>query len=173
MRMHIENFKAKFLEPNKAVFLESPGGVLQLKIDNNFYQKVRLFHLFPLYSKSNYISVCTVHKDELKEIGIIKDIAEFPEEQQKLIHKKLEQRYFILEIKKIISLKEMGDNLYWKVETNHGEVDFILHDPYDNIRIIENKKMLLIDIYQYRYEIKDFNIIDKKTRDILSRHIYL
>ena len=166
-------FSTIFLTSSSVKFSKGPGNILQLMTaDKVFFSRVRVFLSYPLNAPSGLISVRNADDEDLPEIGLIKNIDEFPVETQGLIKEKLEERYFRPVITNVLSLREEGDRLYWEVETDRGKRDFVVHDPYEHIRLVKDGKLLITDIHDCRYEIKKYEVLSKKVKDILSRHFY-
>ena len=90
-----------------------------------------------------------------KEIGMIRYMQDFPEEQQKLFLEELDRRYFSPEITKIISVKDKFGYMYWDAEANAGNMTFILNNPFSNIRTLEDGRIFINDIDGNSFQIKE------------------
>jgi hypothetical protein len=170
----MDSFRANFLNSKTAKFSKGSSGVLQLEIkDEIFYPKVWLFRAFPLSGLSGFISVRNADAEDLPEIGLIEDISKFPATMQKLITEELDKRYFVPVITEILSIKEAGDRLDWEVLTDKGNRQFTVRAPYEHIRSLKDNNLLIIDIHNCRYEIRDYNLLSNKIKDILAKYIYI
>ena len=92
------------LDANSLKFMSNDSGYLSLEYKNKRYDKVNLTRLIPFQTTNQYISVN--YEDDEKnfhEIGVIKDIYELPEQQEKLVNDYLEFKYYMPEITKIYS----------------------------------------------------------------------
>ena len=98
-----------------------------------------------------------------KEIGMIRFMKDFPEEQQALFLEELERRYFSPEITKIISVKEKFGYLYWDTETNAGKMTFILNNTFSNIRALEDGRIFIQDMDGNSFQIKDPSKLDPNS----------
>ena len=95
-----------------------------------------------------------------KEIGMIRHMSDFDEETQKLFLEELDRRYFTPELQKINSVKDKFGYLYWDVVTTAGNVTFVLNNPFSNIRILEDGRILINDIDGNVFQISDPKKLD-------------
>ncbi|MCL2816001.1 MAG: DUF1854 domain-containing protein [Oscillospiraceae bacterium] len=105
----------------------------------------------------------TTSLGELKEIGIISDIAVFDENQQKYLTEELGRKYFIPIIETIASVKEKYGFSYWEVHSDIGKIKFTVHDAYRNILKITDDRIMVTDVNGNRYEITSLNKMDRKS----------
>ena len=113
----------------------------------------------PLSFGDMYISI----RDEKdKEIGIIRDLAEFPCDQQELIRLELERRYFTPVITSVIKMKEEFGYIYWEVNTDRGMRRFTTRGSHDSILPISEHRLLIMDVGGNRFEIEDFRTLSPK-----------
>ena len=160
-----------YLTNDNARFSES-GGILSLSLEKNGekteYDRVFLHRAFPYDEPFSYISV--LDRDN-KEIGIIEKISDFDEATQDILRAELEKKYFIPQIVKIHSIKERFGFSYWKISSDAGELEITFRDTYRSIVRLSQTHIFLTDSNANRYEIKDVDALDKKSRRIIS--IYL
>lgn len=170
--LSLENVAELFyLNKDNAHFTES-GGILSLALDKNGekseYDRVFLHRAFPYDEPFSYISV--LDRDN-KEIGIIEKISDFDEATQDIFRAELAKKYFIPQITKIHSIKERFGFSYWKIESDAGSLEITFRDTYRSIVRLSPTHIFLTDSNANRYEIKDVDALDKKSRRIIS--IYL
>jgi len=142
------------LTPENAWFSASEGGLISLKIINaegeeEFFERVVIRRSFPVTAPDEFLSVRepdTRKKGRGEEIGMIRDIKIFDGETLALLKAELELRYFTPEIKKITSVKDKFGYSYWEVETTAGSVSMVLNNPYSNIRVLEDKRIIISDM---------------------------
>ena len=142
------------LTPENAKFKRSGGNLISLDIINDkgepeSFERVVILRSFPVTNQDELLSV---REPESKkqgrgmEIGMIRYMSSFDEETQALFREELDRRYFTPEIKKINSVKDKFGYLYWDVVTSAGNVTFVLNNPFSNIRILEDGRILINDI---------------------------
>ena len=142
------------LAPENAKFKRSGGNLISLDIINDkgepeSFERVVILRSFPVTNPDEFLSVREPDSKKQgrgKEIGMIRYMSSFDEETQALFREELDRRYFTPEIKKINSVKDKFGYLYWDVVTSAGNVTFVLNNPFSNIRILEDGRILINDI---------------------------
>ena len=135
------------------------NGLLYLTYDGK-ETRVTLRRAFPFDTLWEFISVLNEDEDEL---GIVRDLDLFEEDERKILREELERRYYSPKILKILSFKERYGFSYWRVETAEGEMRFTLHDTYKNLVHISEKRVILLDVDGNRFEIPDVTALDRKS----------
>lgn len=170
--LSLENVAELFyLNKDNAHFSES-GGILSLSLEKNGekteYDRVFLHRAFPYDEPFSYISV--LDRDN-KELGIIEKISDFDDAAQDILRTELEKKYFIPQITRIHSIKERFGFSYWKIDSSAGALEITFRDTYRSIVRLSPTHIFLTDSNANRYEIKNVDALDKKSRRIIS--IYL
>jgi len=164
--------KSIALTPENAVFKRSQGGLISLDLKNaeedkeEFFERIVIFRCFPITNPDEFLSVREPDSKKMgrgKEIGMIRYMRDFPEDQQKLFLEELDRRYFSPEITKISSVKEKFGYTYWEAETNAGSMTFILSNPFSNIRSLEDGRIFIHDIDGNSFQIKDPSKLDANS----------
>jgi hypothetical protein len=164
----------QILEPETAHFSSSPDGSLQLDIKGiKFFPRIWIYRSYPLSHKGEFLSVRDATDEDLPEIGVIPDLAQFPEAAQEIILSELQRRYYVPVITNVLSIKEARDHLHWNVVTDKGPREFIVRNPFDRIRTLENNRLLIIDDHNCRYEMENYQMLPEKLKYMLSKYIYL
>ena len=162
------------LTPQNAVFKRSEGGLISLDLKNadeadkvnEFFERIVIFRCFPITNPDEFLSVREPDSKKMgrgKEIGIIRYMKDFPEEQQQLFLEELDRRYFSPEITKINSVKDKFGYLYWEAETNAGNMTFILNNPFSNIRLLEDGRVFIHDMDGNSFQIKEPGKLDPNS----------
>jgi len=158
------------LTPQNAKFTRSKGGLISLDLKNEekdeFFERVVIFRCFPITNPDEFLSVREPDSKKMgrgKEIGMIRYMKDFPEEQRRLFTEELDRRYFSPEITKIISVKEKFGYTYWDAETNAGNMTFILNNPFTNIRSLEDGRIFINDIDGNSFQIKEPSKLDSNS----------
>jgi hypothetical protein len=153
------------LTPENAEFKRSEGGLisLDLKETGEFFERIVIFRCFPITNPNEFLSVREPDSKKMgrgKEIGMIRYMKDFPQEQQVLFIEELDRRYFSPEIIKIKSVKDKFGYMYWEAETDAGSMNFILNNPFSNIRSLEDGRIFIHDMDGNSFQIKDPNKLD-------------
>ena len=173
---HQESFGIVFLNPQEVHF-EHQGENLALTVaDGEFYPRVSLRRCFPLSAEDTDILVRLpeTENDLGSELGIIADVNELAAESRRAVRRELHLHYFVPNIMKILSIREEFGFLYWTVETDRGQKDFIMRDSViGSVRQVSPGRWLVIDINQTRYEVRDFQALDLPSQRLLQRYLLL
>ena len=158
-----------YLAPDKIVFTKTDGGFLMLEIlGGETHKRVNIFRSFPFTNTNEFISV---RDPENKEIGILRDLADFKGEQLDLINEDIERRYFTPAITNIISIKEEYGYCYWEVDTSAGRIRFTSRAGQGTILNISETNLLVIDVDGNRFDIPDYTILDYKSQKIIETYL--
>ena len=147
-----------WLTPENASFALK-NGFLYVK-HGETEQRAFLCRQFPFDKLWEYVSVLD---EEQCEIGIIRDVSAFDEDEKKLLCDELKRRYYAPTVQSILSMKERYGFSYWKVKTEEGEVRFTLHDTFRSIIRAGEKRVILLDVDGNRFEIPDVDALDRKS----------
>ena len=155
------------LTPENAKFTRSAGGLISLELNvegkQEKFERVVVVRAFPITNPEEFLSVREPNTRQMgrgKEIGMIRYMDDFDKETQAIINEELERRYFSPQITKIISMKEKFGYYYWDAETSAGMVTFILNNPFSNIRVLEDGRIIITDIDGNCFEISDPQQLD-------------
>jgi len=168
--------KNLILTPHNAVFSRNgdfPSLLLREKISAHLslekhYPIVYLRRAFPAEEPTKYISVAG--KDE-KEIGMIPDIAMFPEFQRNILKNELNHRYFMPKINRIDKIQDRFGHTIFQVKTDIGPLQFTIRDVYRNLLRLSDGRIILTDADGNRYEITDPKKLDQKSYKLIELYI--
>ena len=132
------------------------------------YGRVWLHRSFPYELPENYISV---QDADGEEIGLIRSLDSYDEEQKALIGAELARKYYTPKIERILSLKETHGTSFWKCLTDAGELSFTLQDTSRSISKVGGDAAVITDMFGNRYRIASLKGLDKKSMRKLE--IYL
>lgn len=158
-----------FLDPQKCSFYINPKGFTALRIEDKDYRRVRLLRTLPLQRPFEYISVSDMDK---KEIGIIRNVADFSPEQREIIEKDLAARYYSPNITEIYSVKEKMGSFYFDVLIDGFKKTFAVKDISRNIKVLDSGAVMLTDADGNRFIIPDIDKLKSKTRRQLEPFLY-
>ncbi len=130
------------------------------------YDRVGLHRAFPFNYEREYISVRTT---EGKEIGMIRNIDDYPANIVEIFLYELDRRYFTPYIQKINSIKEEFGYTYWDVLTDSGPRRFTVQNIHNNLIQISDVRILVLDVDGNRFEIPDSAKLDVKSLKMIER----
>ena len=127
--------------------------------------------MFPFRFEDEYIVIRQENysrHDKETEIGILRSVGELSENQEAIVRRELEKRYFIPEILSVSDVKEEFGSASWKTVTTAGEREFTMTDLGSNVRPLGKNKVMLIDVYGNRYYIPDVTKAEDKVQKVLE-----
>ena len=116
--------------------------------------------LFPVSGLSQYI---TFLDENGEEQFILRNIENMEESQRNLLLGCLEEYYRIPKITRLISRSEKHKIWLWNVETDRGEYTFEIINHIQSMRMFYDKRILIKDGNDNRYEIENLNNLDRKS----------
>ena len=97
--------------------------------DGTFHPHVTLRRCFPLSGDDILLIVRVPDGDgEEHELGIVADVAQLDPESLDAVMRELRLHYFVPVIRRILEIREEFGFLYWTVETDRGQKEFITRD---------------------------------------------
>lgn len=120
--------------------------------------------LFPVSGLSEYI---TMLDSEGEEKFIIRKIDEMEPEQARLLRNCLEEYYRVPKITRLIDRSEKFRIWMWHVETDRGEYTFEIRNHLQSMKMFYDKRILIKDANDNRYEIPDIYKLDKRSQRLI------
>ncbi len=124
--------------------------------------------LFPISRRNVYISLLD---SEGTERALINALSELDEGSRSVIEESLNDYYLVPKILKILSISEKSGTIRWVVLTERGEKRFDVRNRHHDIRVGHDGKVRVRDSDDNRYEIDDYNLLDKKSRAKLISYL--
>lgn len=120
--------------------------------------------LFPVSGLSQYITFLDSNGDEQ---FILRNVENMEEAQRKLLLGCLEEYYRIPKITRLISRSEKHKIWLWNVETDKGEFTFEIINHIQSMRMFYDKRILIKDGNDNRYEIPNIYELDKRSQKLI------
>lgn len=124
--------------------------------------------LFPVTGLRRYI---TLLDEEGIEKAVIRNVDDLIPESRDVILSSLNEYYLIPKITKLLDSREKYGILKWKVETDRGIKEFDIRNRHHDIKTLYDGRVLVRDSDDNRYEIPDYNKLDKKSYKLLIAEI--
>ena len=159
------------LTVENAHFFKSPTGLISLTLTRpdgkiETFERVIAIRCFPITNPMEFISIREPESKQVGcgiEIGMIRRLSDFPADVQALLSEELDRRYFTPIITKITSMYEKFAHIYITVETDAGNVEFILNSPHTNVRVFEDRSVYLYDIDGNCFKIPETSKLDPQS----------
>ena len=151
----------------KDTFSRTEGGFVSLDYDGVHYDRVKVVRLFPFSDAERFISI-REYEGSNREIGIIEDLSEMPQETREIIGHQLELSYFTPVIEKIYSIKDEYGYAYFHVKTDKGECKFSINMGSNAVTKLSDTRLIISDVDENRFEIRDVEELTQKERRMLD-----
>ena len=163
----------RFLTPDMCrIHLGNLGALHVTILNEGIYGGVYAAYDFPVAHPDKYISLMQTMGEKDREIGIIKELNEFPESDAQLVRQALARRYFVHTITSIRNIGWRFGLVAFEVETDKGVVSFYMRWSQDRAVDYGRQGKVIIDLEGNRYLIPDLEKLDPKERDNFQRYIY-
>jgi len=158
-----------YINNDEVMFTKSEGNL----VDAQFYtgeviKRLEPRRLFPVSGLRRYI---TLLDEEGNEKAVIRNVDDLIDESRDIILSCLDEYYLIPKITKLLDSREKYGILKWKVETDRGIKEFDIRNRHHDIKTLYDGRVLVRDSDDNRYEIPDYNKLDKKSYKLLIAEI--
>jgi hypothetical protein len=167
--------RVRYLSPDLCKIHLGTHGALHVTVkDERIYGGVYAAYAFPVAYPHGYVSLIHSAGDDKQEIeiGIIRDLGEFPAQQADLVRVALARRYFIHTIKTIDRIGWKYGFVFMDVETDKGAVSFLMRWQHDRAVDYGTRGKVLIDVDDNHYLIPDIDQLSDAERADFTRYIY-
>ncbi len=164
----------RYLEPGSSRIHLGTHNALHVSIaGERIYGGVYAAYAFPVGFGDRYISLMhSADRGAAREIGIIRELNEFPPEQARLVREALARRYFIHRIFRIREIGWRHGFVAFEVDTDKGRVAFLMRWQQDRAVEYGQRGKVLIDVNDNCYLVPDVEALTRKERNELTRFIY-
>ena len=111
------------------------------------------------------------HKREV-EVGLIRNLDEWPRDVQALIEQSLRKRFFVHTITAIRSLEHYQGYLNFDVDTDLGPRRFIMRWQGDKAQDYGTSGKMLMDTEENRYLVRELEALPERDRGLFLRYVY-
>ncbi|MEX0775854.1 MAG: DUF1854 domain-containing protein [Phycisphaeraceae bacterium] len=170
----ITGHRPRWLKPQSAnIHLGNRGALHVTVMNERIYNGVFALRCRPVRFPSQYISLRWFNSESREqEIGLIRDLADWPAEAQKLVRESLLRRYFVHVISRVDSIQEFQGYLNFQVDTDLGPMQFFMRWSYDTAQDYGERGKVLLDVEENRYVIPDVAKLSLLSRKAFERYIY-
>ncbi len=163
----------RFLTPaNCRIHLGNLGALHVTVKGEGIYGGIYTAYAFPVAYPNGYISIVQTAGDQDTEVGVIRDLDEFPPSDAALVRQALTRRYFIHTISRLKSIEMKYNMLYLEVSTDKGDLSFFMRWAQDRAVDFGQNGKVLIDVDDNRYLIPDLDGLTARERVDFQRYIY-
>jgi ATP-binding cassette, subfamily B, bacterial len=172
-RQTADRTQIRFLTPeNCRIHLGNLGALHVTVKSEGIYGGIYTAYAFPVAYPNGYISIVQTAGDQDTEVGVIRDLAEFPERDAALVREALARRYFIHTVTRLLSIEMKYNMLFLEVSTDKGDLSFFMRWAQDRAVDFGQNGKVLIDVDDNRYLIPDLEKLSLRERVDFQRFIY-
>jgi hypothetical protein len=106
------------------------------------------------------------------EVGLVRNIADWPADVQVLLHEALLRRYHTHTIESIESIGLEHGLLTFRVRTDRGASQFMMRWSQSQAQDYAKSGKLLVDVDDNRYLIPDVESLPRRQRTLFRRYVY-
>lgn len=151
-----------YLDIQKTHFEHAPDGTLRVVIDGEKCGlRVEARRAFPLSHERDHISL---RDGADKEVGTLRSLDEVPQPARRWLEEQLERRYFLPQVTAIYEIIERFGSSVWDLQTDRGRVTVSTRQMHEAVHEVEPGRFLITDAENNRYEIRDLDALDVKSR---------
>ncbi|MCK9222574.1 MAG: DUF1854 domain-containing protein [Limnochordia bacterium] len=117
------------------------------------------------------LELVTVASADGQFIGLIHDYRRLDEQSAALIKEALDQRHYMPQILRIVSIGEEGGVWVWNTVTNRGKRRFIVQSRRRDVTWVADNHIVVRDADGNKYEIRDLHKLDDKSKDKIEMEV--
>jgi hypothetical protein len=158
------------LDPSGIDLYRRSDGRLVLRHDSDGMPSETPVHAvccFPWAQPSRWVSI---RDDKGKELALLETLDQVAESIRGLIVAELSQRFFMPEIVAIQAITDETELFHWRVTTNAGPRVFLTQRG-EPPRTLSNDMVLVKDVANDLYLIRDVETLDARSRKIIWAHL--
>jgi len=153
--------------PFRDLHLDSHGKLVLIDLDGATHVGVTPVRAHPISAPDEGLSLVGTHGHEL---AWVERLSALPDGPRKLLESELAAREFHPVLKRLISVNTFATPSTWRVDTDRGEVDFVLKSEED-IRRLEEGRLLITSTHGVQLEVPDRWALDKPSKRLLERFL--
>jgi len=162
------------LVPETTTIFEGTFSLLHCAVKGDtLYRGVFAIRMFPIRHPERFVSLCYTDIEEKdQEIGVIADLSVFPKDQQSLVQRSLASHYHEQIIRRILKIRNEYGLLFFEVETQRGEEEFVMPWRGDRAEEYGEKGKVLLDAFDNRYIIPNVEDLPPADHQRFTSFIY-
>jgi ATP-binding cassette subfamily B protein len=166
-------FAPRWLRPDNARFQLGRHGSFQVEVDEEVRTGLFAVRALPATAPDRFISLRYTDADgQDHEVGLVRDLNEWPAPVRVLIEKALARRYFIRRITALHAIELEHGLLTFRVETDRGPAEFTMRNSHGHAQDFGDTGKLLIDVADNRFLVENVEALPRRQQTLFRRFIY-
>jgi ATP-binding cassette subfamily B protein len=164
----------RWLTPQTAnIHLGNRGALHVTVLNERIYSGTFAVRCLPVQYPRQFISLrYTNVENREEEIGLIRDLKDWPQQAQQLVNESLLRRYFVHAVQRVYAITQIQNYLDLQVDTDLGPMQFIMRYASESAQSYGGNGRMLLDVEDNRYLIADMNALPDEDRRLFERFIY-
>ena len=170
---HSPTLSPRWLLPRDATIRAASRGGMEVERSGDTYRGLFAVNLFPATKPDDYISLRVWNRDGTEqEIGILRNLADWPIEAQIEVRAALERRYWLQTITCVDEINLELGHLTLDVRTLHGPRRFTMRWSQSQVQDFGERGKVLLDLDDNRYLVPDVEELPPRERELFQRYVY-
>jgi ATP-binding cassette, subfamily B, bacterial len=166
-------FAPRWLSPGETRLQFGDRHTLQAAVGTSLYDGVFAVRALPATAPEQYISLRYADGEgEEYEVGLVRDLLEWPAEVRAVLEQALARRYFVRVITAIEGIELKHGLLDFRVRTDRGPVQFVMRNSHGQVQDHGENGKLLIDVDDNRYLVPDIDALERRQQALFRRYVY-
>ncbi|MEO6281603.1 DUF1854 domain-containing protein [Roseateles sp.] len=153
--------------PFRDLHLDAHGRLVLIDLNGTAHESVTPVRAHPLSAPDEGLSLVGVHGHELAWVD---RLSALPDGPRGLLEAELAAREFHPTLKRLISVNTFATPSTWRIETDRGEIDFVLKSEED-IRRLDEGRLLITSTHGVQLQVPDRWVLDKQSKRLLERFL--
>ena len=153
--------------PFRDLQLDAHGRLVLTDLAGEVHAGVTPVRTHPLTAPDEGVSLVGAHGHEL---AWIPRLSALPDAPRRLLEAELAAREFHPTLRRLIAVNTFGTPSTWRIETDRGEIDFVLKSEED-IRRLDEGRLLITSSHGLQLEVPDRWALDKPSKKLLERFL--
>ena len=165
----VDDFQLHWLDPRTVQIAADAPGLLRVVDRGRSHRGVSAVRAFPGSHAEQFLSLC--HRDgsgPLTEIGLVRDLREWPTETAEAMRRSLARRYLFRRIDELRQIRTQANVMSFSVVTDSGPARFELDRPRESYQAFGPSGLLLCDVQGNHFVIPDRTALPRSQRRLLA-----
>lgn len=164
------DWEVRWLQPQDAQFFLGLHEILTLSLDGEQYAAVYTVRAFPATHSEAYLSIRYADASgHDRELGMIRQLDEWPASTQELIRRSLNRRYLLRRVNGLVAVREDNGFVNCSADTDDGRIDFVVHNNSRSVKHFGYNGRLLTDLDQNHFLIPDLDLLPMLQRRLFRQ----
>jgi ATP-binding cassette subfamily B protein len=169
----ISDFGLRWLTPEETRLQRGERDTLQAAVGAALYDGLFAVRALPASFPDRFISLRYADEEgQEHEVGIISNLADWPDEDRALLEQTLARRYFVRVITAIDHIEAKYGLLTFQVQTDRGPVCFTMRHSHSQAQEHGDNGKLLLDVDDNRYLVPDVDALPRRQHLLFRRYVY-